>query len=184
VIAGERRGFPLRAPHRAGTRPTSDKVREAIFSMLMSMGAEMDRVLDLYAGAGALAIEALSRGAGSAVLVDRAPAACAAIRDNLAKTGYTHRARLIRGEVERVLPHLEGPFDLVFLDPPYAEARVPGVLEALADRGLLSESATVVYEHSKRTDPPERCGPLGLYLTRRHGDTSVSIYDREPVEED
>jgi 16S rRNA (guanine966-N2)-methyltransferase len=176
VIAGEAKGFPLKAPKGLGTRPTSDKVRGAIFSMLASMGVQPQRVLDLYAGTGALAIEALSRGAGTAVLVERSPAACAAIRENLMRTRLAARARVIQGDVERVLPRLEGPFDLVFLDPPYADERVDAVLAALGAHGIIDEHSAVVYEHSKRRRPPETCGPLKHSLTRCHGDTCVTIY--------
>jgi 16S rRNA (guanine966-N2)-methyltransferase len=176
VIAGEAKGFPLKAPRGLGTRPTSDKVRGAIFSMLASMGVQPERVLDLYAGTGALAIEALSRGAAEAVLVERNPTACAVIRENLARTRLAARARVIQGEVERVLPRLEGPFDVVFLDPPYADERVDAVLAALGTSGVINEQSVVVYEHSKRRQPPETCGPLTRYLTRCHGDTCVTIY--------
>jgi 16S rRNA (guanine966-N2)-methyltransferase len=179
VIAGAARGVPLRAPKGLDTRPTSDKVRGAIFSMLASMGAPMDRVLDLYAGTGALAIEALSRGAAYADLVERAPAACAAIRVNLEKTRLGERARVWQGEVARVLPRLVGPYDLVFLDPPYADEGVVSVLGSLAELGLVREESVVVYEHGKRRSPPPRCGPLTVRVTRCHGDTCITIYDEE-----
>ncbi len=135
-----------------------------------------ERVLDLYAGTGALAIEALSRGAAEAVLVERNPAACAVIRENLARTRLASRARVVQGDVERVLPRLDGPFDVVFLDPPYADERVDAVLAALGAHGVINEQSVVVYEHSKRRQPPETCGPLTRYLTRCHGDTCVTIY--------
>ncbi len=176
VIAGEARGFPLKAPKGLATRPTSDKVRGAIFSMLASMGVQPQRVLDLYAGTGALAIEALSRGADAAVLVERSPVACAVIRENLTRTKLAARARVIQGDVERVLPRLEGPFDVVFLDPPYADERVDAVLAALGEHGIIGDQSVVVYEHSKRRQPPETCGPLARYVTRCHGDTCVTIY--------
>jgi 16S rRNA (guanine966-N2)-methyltransferase len=176
VIAGEARGVPLRAPRGADTRPTSDKVRGAIFSMLASMGVAMDRVLDLYAGTGALGIEALSRGAGHADLVERAPAACAAIRANLAKTKLDARARLVQADVERALARLEGRYDLVFLDPPYTDERADAVIASLGATGVVDAESVVVYEHSRRREPPATCGPLTLRTTRRHGDTCVTIY--------
>jgi 16S rRNA (guanine966-N2)-methyltransferase len=177
VIAGEARGVPLRAPRGMETRPTSDKVRGAIFSMLASMGATMDRVLDLYAGTGALAIEALSRGAEHADLVERAPAACAAIRANLVKTRMGERAHLLTGDVERVLPRLTERYDLVFLDPPYADEHADAALVRLGERGLIDEGSVVVYEHSRRRQPPPTCAPLTLRVTRCHGDTCITIYD-------
>lgn len=179
VIGGEARGLPLRAPKGLDTRPTSDKVREVIFSMLASMGASVDRVLDLYAGTGALAIEALSRGADHADLVERAPAACAAIRANLDKTRFAERARLWQGDTGKVLLRLEGRYDLVFLDPPYADESVERTFGILTERGLVDEQSVVVYEHGKRRAPPDSCGPLRVRVTRCHGDTCITIYDEE-----
>ncbi len=179
VIAGEARGVPLKAPRGLDTRPTADKVRGAIFNMLAAMGAPMGRVLDLYAGTGAMAIEALSRGAEEADLVERNPAACAVIRDNLAKTGFGARARLIQAPVERALPRLQGRYDLIFLDPPYADPSAPAVLAALHDAGLVDADSVVVYEHAKRRVPPPACGPLRIRTTRCHGDTCITIYDQE-----
>ena len=176
VIAGTARGLPLRAPKSEATRPTSDKARGAIFSMLAAMDATFGRVLDLYAGTGALAIEALSRGADEAVLIERNPGACAVIRDNLARTGFARVATVVQGEVERALARQDGVFDMVFLDPPYADERAPVVLEALATASLIGRESVVVYEHSRRTPPPPVCGPLALRVTRRHGDTCITIY--------
>lgn len=180
VIAGEARGFPLKAPKTTDTRPTSDKVRGAIFSMLAARGVyQPARVLDLYAGSGAMAIEALSRGAVCADLVERAPAACAVIRENLAKTRLGDRARVIQAEVGRILDRLEGPYDLVFLDPPYADPGIDNVIERLGARGLVANGSVVVYEHSKRREPPPSCGPLSATVTRCHGDTCITIYLEE-----
>lgn len=177
VIAGEARGVPLKGPAGAETRPTSDKVRGVIFDMLAAMEAPMDRVLDLYAGTGALAIEALSRGADHADLVERAAAACAVIRDNLTTTRLAARATLHRGDVARVLPRLRGRYDLVFMDPPYADGRPGAVLAALAARGLVDSAAVVVYEHAKRRPPPDPPHPLRIRTTRCHGDTCITIYE-------
>lgn len=177
VIGGEARGVPLKAPRSGDTRPTSDKVRGAIFDMLAAMGAPMGRVLDLYAGSGALGIEALSRGAEHCDLVERAAAACAVIRDNLAKTRLGDRARVVQSTVERALPQLDGTYDLVFLDPPYADDRAPAMLAALGETGLIGPESVVVYEHARRREPPAACGPLTVRVTRCHGDTCVTIYD-------
>lgn len=161
------------------TRPTSDKMRGAVFDMLAAMGASMERVLDLYAGTGALGIEALSRGAAHADFVERAAAAGQVIRDNLDKTRLSARARVIRGEVERTLPRLDGVYDLVFLDPPYADPRAAATLTALGASQLIDPASVVVYEHDRRTAPPAAVGPLPVRVTRCHGDTCVTIYDRE-----
>ena len=177
VIGGEARGMLLKAPRTGETRPTSDKVRGAIFDMLAAMGAPLGRVLDLYAGSGAVGIEALSRGADHCEFVERGTAACAVIRENLAKTRLGERARVVQGVVERVLPTLEGIYDLVFLDPPYADERAPATLVALDEARLIGADSVVVYEHAKRRAPPASCGPLTIRVTRCHGDTCVTIYD-------
>lgn len=182
VTGGSARGTPLVAPRGADTRPTTDRVREAIFSILFSLDAGFERVLDLYAGTGALAIEALSRGDGSAVLVDRAPAAQASIRRNLRAARVEDRAELLAMPVRQALERLTGrSFSLVFVDPPYDEATASEVLEQLVPRGLLAPDAVIVYEHAWRR-PLSRC-PDGLALIddRRYGDTGVAIFRRTPV---
>lgn len=164
-------------PKVAGTRPTSDKVREALFNILQSLGGvEGARVLDLYAGSGALGIEALSRGAAWADFVERERAACAVLRHNLAVTGFEGRAGVYCMPVDRALARLSGPYDLVLADPPYGDPRAGDALDRLAGSGLVAPGATLVYEHAARAVPPEAWGSFGLVLTRRHGDTAISIY--------
>lgn len=180
VIAGTARGRSLQGPRSSVTRPTSDLVRGAIFSMLEARGALFGQVLDLYAGTGALAIEALSRGADEAVLVERDHAACRVIGANLDKTGQRDRARVICAALPGALARLpDGPYSLVFLDPPYAAAGVGEVLDRLGTGTLLGPESTIVYEHDRRTMPPESCGALRLALTRTHGDTAVSLYESD-----
>jgi len=176
VIAGRAKGRRLSGPRGRGTRPSSELVRGAIFSALASLGADLSRVLDLYAGTGALGIEALSRGAESCDFVERDARACAAIRDNLARTGFGERARVHRGPAERALDRLEGTYTLVLADPPYA-TEATAVLERLVASPRVEPGRTVlVLEHSSREEGPERLGPLSLLSRRRHGDTAVSIY--------
>jgi len=172
VIAGAHGGRILAAPRGRATRPTSDRVREAVFSILGDVsGAE---VLDLYAGSGALAIEALSRGAASATLVDSAPAAIAAIRGNLAALGVPARvqrvdARAFLRQASRGAPQ----YDLVFLDPPY---RHPSELAVQLSAGLppvLAPGARVVAESDRRS--PLRL-ELPLLDERRYGDTLILIH--------
>src|SRR5580692_6775643 len=137
VIAGRLGGRRLTAPRGMATRPTSDRVREALFSALGPLGGAA--VLDLYAGTGALGIEALSRGAARATFVESARPALAALRDNLAALGLEGAARVLAMPVERAVTRLGGAFDLVLADPPYAEtAHVPRVIEALAKAGALA----------------------------------------------
>ncbi len=179
VIAGEVKGFRLRMPPKGtGTRPTSDKVREAIFGVL---GARVEgaRVLDLYAGTGAMAIEALSRGAGHADLVEARPVACRVIKANLVATGLTPRARVLCRPVERAMDRLTGHYRIVFLDPPYDHRDVGAILERLSTGDLLDFRADVVLEHSSRWMPDPNYGRLFRGVTKRYGDSSVSYFSAE-----
>ena len=176
VTGGTARGTPLVAPKGSETRPTTDRVREAIFSILYSLDADLSRVLDLYAGTGAIAIEALSRGAGTADLVERGPAACAVIRRNLERARMSGHARVYCLDVHRVIERLDGPYTLIFLDPPYADPTVEQVIETLAASGLVAADGTVVLEHAQSRTPPASIGGLALHSDRRYGDTGVAFY--------
>jgi 16S rRNA (guanine966-N2)-methyltransferase len=135
-------------------------------------------VLDLFSGSGALAIEALSRGADEAVLIDRDRAACAIATANLEKTGFADRARVICAALPGALARLpEEEFDIIFLDPPYDLAGIDDLLALIGGSRLVSPETTIVYEHRRRTMPPASCGPLARDVTRVHGQTAVSIYD-------
>jgi 16S rRNA (guanine966-N2)-methyltransferase len=152
-------------------------MRGAVFSALASLGADLSRVLDIYAGSGALGIEALSRGAGSCDFVERDSAACAVIRENLRLTGFEESAGVHCVSAERAIAALHGPYTLVLADPPYADASAPSVLVALASSDLVESGETfLVYEHSGRAEPSAQLGPLALVNSRRHGDSAVSIY--------
>ena len=176
VIAGRAKGHRLAGPPSRATRPTSDLVRGAIFSALESMGVELTRVLDLYAGSGALGIEALSRGGQWCDFVEKDARTCASIRENLAKTRFDGLAKVHCAPVERALARLEGPYTLVLADPPYAQEAAPS-LERLVESGLAEAGRTVlVLEHSSREEGPERLGGLSQVKTLRHGDSAVSIY--------
>ena len=176
VIAGRAKGRRLAGPTSRGTRPTSDLVREAVFSALEAMGADLTRTLDLYAGSGALGIEALSRGGQWCDFVEKDGRACASIRANLTRTGFEGQAKVHCAPVERALGRLEGPYTLVLADPPYASEATP-VLERLVGSGLVEVGRTVLaLEHSSREEGPERLGGLSRVRTLRHGDSAVSIY--------
>jgi len=176
VIAGRAKGHRLAGPPSRATRPTSDLVRGAIFSALDSMGADLSRSLDLYAGSGALGIEALSRGAQRCDFVEKDARACASIRHNLAKTGFEGQGEVLCLPVERALPRLEGPYTLVLADPPYAQ-EATSALEGLAAHGLVEAGTTVLaLEHSSREEAPERLAGLARVKTLRHGDSAVSLY--------
>jgi 16S rRNA (guanine(966)-N(2))-methyltransferase RsmD len=172
VIAGSRRGARLVAPRGQSVRPTSDRVREALFSILG--GLDGLSVLDLFAGSGALAIEALSRGAASATLVDSSAAAIAAVRRNLDAVGFDAEVRRARALefLERARAAL-AQYDLVFLDPPYRHASALGGRLSTALGPVLAPDARVIAESDRRA-------PLELVLPlvdeRRYGDTLIRIY--------
>jgi 16S rRNA (guanine966-N2)-methyltransferase len=179
VIAGSARGTRLgRVP--AGVRPVSDRVREGVFS---SLGGRLEgaRVLDLYAGTGALGIEALSRGAEAAVFVDASPAAVTAVRDNLARTALEDRTTVHRSDVRRFLERTSAEtkgFDLVFLDPPYESggSELDPVLELLDVKPLLREGFTVVLSRGSRSS--KDVIPLHWAVARRlsYGDSVVMLF--------
>ncbi|GAC58833.1 hypothetical protein GOHSU_54_00110 [Gordonia hirsuta DSM 44140 = NBRC 16056] len=180
IIAGEFRGRRLNAPADV-TRPTSDRVREAIASML---GARMDitdtRVLDLYAGTGALGLEVLSRGAATAVLVESDRRAAAVARENIAVCGMVSRARVVNRTVSSFLAAPGALYDLVFLDPPYemAAQEVADALVALVEH--LDEGAWVVLERASRSEPvtwPDGVTPVAEKV---YGDTAITLAQRDP----
>jgi 16S rRNA (guanine(966)-N(2))-methyltransferase RsmD len=176
LTGGLDRGRRLIAPRGGRTRPTASRVREAIFNIL---GPPPDgRVLDLYAGSGALGIEALSRGSGAAVFVEREHAALVALRRNLREVGLEDRSTVIAADVCSALRRLAGRGDRfcwVFLDPPYAR-ETEGVLAELSGTDLLTPCAVVVVEHDSRHRPPASVGELFLTDRRQYGDTELSFY--------
>jgi 16S rRNA (guanine966-N2)-methyltransferase len=169
VVAGEFKGRRLVAPRGTRTRPTADRVREALFSMLGDVSGA--RVLDLYAGSGALGIEALSRGAESALFVERDARAVDALRRNLDATGA--RGEVRKQDVVRFLGRPEGTFDLVFCDPPYDGAPAAAAALAAALPALLDEDARIVTESDKRNP---LLLPLPLEVERTYGDTRIAIH--------
>jgi 16S rRNA (guanine966-N2)-methyltransferase len=179
VLTGQVKGAKLRTARTSGVRPTSGLVKGAIFNTLPAEAVEGARVLDLYAGTGALGIEALSRGAAHADFVERSGRMCRLISDNLEAAGLRDRSRVFAAPVERALGMLQGPYNLVLMDPPYAEPGVSGILVRLAESGLLAGGATVVLEHAHRNPPPPAAGCLVLLKTRRYGDTAVTYYRME-----
>ncbi|MGC3998960.1 MAG: RsmD family RNA methyltransferase [Anaeromyxobacter sp.] len=176
IIAGAARGRRLAAPAGNATRPTSDKVRGAVMNLLGQFFDGGD-VLDLYAGTGALALEALSRGCARATCVEAERAAAEVIRRNAEACGVADRVEILRGRVPEALARLpRGRFALAFVDPPYAEGP-DAALAAVGD--LLLPGARVVAEHDARRPPPDRFGGLALEDRRDYGGTGISIYLRE-----
>jgi 16S rRNA (guanine966-N2)-methyltransferase len=184
VIAGERRGFQLKGPAGKFTRPMADRVREALFSMLASLGVEPIRVLDLYAGTGGIGIEALSRGAEAADFVERNAAAAAVVRANLAHTRYTDVTRVYQEPVSSFLARAErnptqaeiAPYDLIFMDPPYADPELVATLERVGRSALVESSTVLVIGHSPRVTLPQQAGRLQRLRERCYGDSCFSIY--------
>jgi aspartate aminotransferase len=180
IVAGKFRGRRLVAPRGEKTRPTADRVREALFSILFDV-ADLS-VLDLYAGTGAVGIEAISRGARSAVLVEHAKPALAAIERNLAALGLEDgEAELLPIRVERALDKLikEGRrFDLIFADPPYADADAALPLLLRKADALLSDQGIVVLEHASNSPSPPAPNRLNLDRTKRYGETALAFYAR------
>ncbi len=183
IIAGEMRSRRLKAPEGMDTRPTADRVKEALFSILAGRvyGA---RVLDLYAGSGALALEALSRGAKSAVLADCGRDACRVIQENIDALGCGDRAALLRMKDAAALSALQkqnARFDLIFLDPPYRMDTAP-VCALILEAGLLAPDGVIVIEHSRDTQPGI-APPLLLRDRREYGAAGLSFYTLERPEE-
>jgi 16S rRNA (guanine(966)-N(2))-methyltransferase RsmD len=178
IIAGAFRGRVLRAPAGDKTRPTSSRAREALFSILGNV--DDSNVLDLYAGSGALGIEALSRGARHATFVESARPALQAIRENLALVEAATRATLLPLKAEAARSALTpfAPFDLILCDPPWALAgRALGLLDGFVSSGLVTSDARIVLEHSAREPLSfEACASLDVITERRWGDTAAVIF--------
>jgi len=176
IVGGRLGGRVLRAPAGADTRPTSEKVREALFNILPSV-ADAD-VLDLFAGSGGIGIEALSRGAAHVTFVDAAKAPVAAIRANLAELGLAAHATVVASDaIAAVARPPRAPYRFVFVDPPYASDLATRAVLAIPVEYLTSD-ATIVIEHDRRHAPPETLGSLLRTDHRRYGDTLVSFYTR------
>jgi 16S rRNA (guanine966-N2)-methyltransferase len=176
LTGGLDRGRRLIAPRGSQTRPTAAKVREAIFNILGPVPE--GNVLDLYAGTGALGLEALSRGAPAAFFVEREHAPLVALRRNIKELGFEGRATVVPADVRGGLRRLRASgqrFSWVFLDPPYVK-ETEGVLAELSGSELLNACAVIVLEHDRRNRPPESVGRLHLTDRREYGDTELSFY--------
>ncbi|MCC6175284.1 MAG: RsmD family RNA methyltransferase [Chloroflexi bacterium] len=207
VIAGTARGRPLRAPTNATTRPTADKIKGTMFSMLeaeafrrgfasepgdeerdgrFAAAVAWPRVLELFAGSGALAIEALSRGALHADLVEPNASARRAITANLEKTGLSERATTHALSSGSAVSTFAGPYDLILLDPPYDAEGIPQLLEQIANGTLLDRSGVVVWEHPRTQAAPDWIGQgesgLQRLKTNAHGGAAVSLYGAAAAE--
>lgn len=178
VISGSAKGRPLKAVPGMGTRPTTDKVKEAIFSMIgpyFSGGT----VLDLFAGTGGLGIEALSRGMDRAVFIDADKKSVEVVRANLQAARLEEQAEIYRNDANRALKVLAkrgAAFDLVFLDPPYKMTGIDGLVQSLQDLQLVGKGTLIVVEHDANTVPAVQVGGANRTRHVEYGDTAVSVY--------
>ena len=177
VITGEAKGRKLKGPPSTATRPMQDKIKEALFSALESLDLDVTRVLDLYAGTGGIGIEALSRGADWADFVDQQRAACDVVRWNLTHTGLADRSAVHQMPVPAFLRRREQPYDLVILDPPYADPEIAVTLERLGQSQLVESGAIVVLGHWPKFDSTAAIDSLNLIRRRCHGDSCFSIFE-------
>lgn len=182
ITGGSARGRGLRGPRDASIRPTSDKVRAAIYNVLAARhGIEGLRVLDLFAGTGALGLEALSRGAEHVTFVDRSAVACRLIHDNVTGAGFADRADVIRGTLPASMARLAGRtrYHGALVDPPYRQGLSDRTLFALVEGELLTDDAWIVVEHAHGESIPPSAGRFVRSFERRYGDTALSIYAAE-----
>ncbi len=179
VIAGECKGRPLKVPERKATRPATELVRGAIFSMLGNLTDKWDEVLDLFSGSGSLGIEALSRGAGHVDFVEQERLCCDTIKDNLEKCGVGDLAKVHCVPVERAIGYLDKEYDIVLMDPPYRREDIGEFLGKLASTKLVGPKTWLVITHSPRVTLDDAYGELKLVKERRHGDSVIAIYRKE-----
>ena len=178
IIAGAYKGRRLTTPRGDTTRPTADQVRIALLDTLMPWLSQA-HVLDLFAGAGGVGLEALSRGAAHVTFVERDARAVHALRANVTTLDVARAARVVRDTVLRALRALgaEGArFDVVFLDPPYDTDDARATLEALGEGVLLADGAVVVAQHLTKRAPPVSAGALAAFRTRRFGETTLTFF--------
>ena len=181
ITGGTARGRGLRGPRDARIRPTSDKVRGAIYNVLAARhGVEGRRILDLFAGTGALGLEALSRGAEHVTFVDVSAVSCRLIHDNLERSGFLDRAEIVRGKLPEGIARLAGgPYHGALIDPPYRQGLADRTLLALVEGGALADDAWIVIEHAHGEEMPGGAGRFARSPERRYGDTALSIYAAE-----
>lgn len=185
IIGGRARGRKLAGFRGKNIRPTSDRTREAVFSMLVSRFDSLQglEILDLFAGTGAMALEALSRGAQRAVLVDNGREAGRLIPENLRACGFSDQADFLRCDVFAAFPRLRGrgPFALIFLDPPYAKGLTEPCIQAIADAKLLAENGLLCVETAFNEEIAERCEGLALQAHRRYGAAAIHLFAHEDI---
>ena len=181
VIAGRAKGHRLKVPKRAATRPATDLVRGAIFSILENTASDWEQVLDLFSGSGALGIEALSRGAGWVDFVEREPRCCAIIGENLEKTGLAKESHVYCCGVAKAFSFLDKEYSIILMDPPYSDLSINNLLAQLTTSKLVGTGTTVVVTHSPRLHLDSAYATLNLVKEYRHGDSCIAVFRKEGV---
>jgi len=179
VITGKAKGHRLKVAKGTITRPATDLVRGAIFSILETTTNDWEQVLDLFSGSGALGIEALSRGAGWVDFVERAPRCCDIIRQNLEKTKLEASAHVYCCSVTKALSFLDKEYGIILIDPPYSNTSIGNLVEQLATSKLVGPNTTVVVTHSPHLALDSTYATLNLIKEHRHGDSCIAIYRKE-----
>lgn len=179
VITGKAKGFHLKYPAGTSTRPVTDLVRGAIFSILENMMEDWSLVLDLFAGSGALGIEALSRGAGWADFVESEPKCCDIIKENLEKTKLAAQAHVYCRNALKAVSFLDKEYNIILLDPPYANPSTGDFITRLAASRLVGAKTTVVVTHSSRLPLHQNYAALKIVKEHRHGDSCISFFNKE-----
>jgi len=179
VTGGKVKGYRLRVPRGSLVRPTTDMVRQALFSILERVANDWSQVLDLYAGSGALGIEALSRGAEWVDFVEREPHCCVVIKENLKKTGFSDKAHVYCCTVMKALTFLENKYDIILMDAPYSDQSSVNLLRQLAISSIINTDSLVAVSHSHRLPLSDSYDGLCLIWEQRYGDTRISIYCKE-----
>jgi 16S rRNA (guanine(966)-N(2))-methyltransferase RsmD len=178
VIAGKAKGHQIKAPKGTPTRPATDLVRGAIFSILENMTDDWAQVLDLFSGSGALGIEALSRGAERVDFVEREARCCAIIKQNLEKTKFIEQAHVYCCSVTKAISFLDKEYNIILMDPPYSDSSIGNIVTQLATSKLVGVNSIVVVTHSTHLSLSTTYPPLGLLKEYHHGDSYVAIYTK------
>lgn len=181
VITGAARGVALKTPKGMETRPTAEKVKEALFSIIQ-FNLPGSRVLDLFAGTGQLGIEALSRGAQSAVFVDAREEACGLVRENLRRTRLEEKARVVRGDYQTFLTRCREKFHIVFLDPPYREEFLENAIKMITEIDILYSGGIIIAERPLGKSLPEEIPGFLRSKDYQYGKTLLTLYRRAAEE--
>jgi len=179
VITGKAKGHRLKVPKGTITRPATDLVRGAIFSILETTAGDWSQVLDLFSGSGALGIEALSRGAGWVDFVEREPRCCGIIKQNLEKTKLAAQAHVYCCSAIKALSFLDKEYGIILIDPPYSDSSIGNLVTQLATSKLVGTKSIVVVTHSTHHPLNPTYAALNLIKEHRHGDSCIALYRRE-----